>query len=222
MAECRRHWSRVALGRQQRSGLSTPPLISVRRRLRERLLWAAVIVALLALLGWSNFRAPEPAPSLRSFLIPPTDTGFDFTGDFSGPPVISPDGAAVAFCARTPKERDSIWVRSLNELIAKKLDGTEGASFPFWSTDGRFVGFFTDGHLKKVSASGGPVTVLAAAPNARGGSWNQDNIIIFEPDYRDSLWRISAAGGLPVRELRQPLGEAVERHGLMGNGAFAQ
>jgi eukaryotic-like serine/threonine-protein kinase len=199
-------WQSVAdIGRELRwvatsgSGVSTAPPISVRRWWRERLLWVAVIVALLALLVWSNFRELEPARSVRSFLIPPVDTGFDFTGDFSGPPAISPDGGAVAFCARNPKERDSIWVQSLSELRAKRLDGTDGASFPFWSADGRFVGFFADGHLKKVSGSGGPVTVLAEAPNPRGGSWNQDNVIIYEPDYRDSLWRISAAGGTPVR-----------------------
>jgi hypothetical protein len=53
--------------------------------------------------------------------------------------------------------------------------------------------------LKKVPAAGGPVTVLAETPNPRGGTWNQDNVIIYEPDYRESLWRISAAGGTPAR-----------------------
>ncbi|MCU1299936.1 MAG: hypothetical protein JWQ87_220 [Candidatus Sulfotelmatobacter sp.] len=113
--------------------------------------------------------------------------------------MITADGTAVAFCARSQKDRDFIWVQSLSDLTPRKLDGTDGASFPFWSADGKFVGFFADGHLKKVPASGGPVTVLAEAPNARGGSWNQGNIIIYEPDYRDSLWQISAAGGTPVR-----------------------
>jgi eukaryotic-like serine/threonine-protein kinase len=53
--------------------------------------------------------------------------------------------------------------------------------------------------LKKVAAAGGPIINLADAPNARGGAWNQDNIIIYEPDYRDTLWQISAAGGTPAR-----------------------
>jgi len=183
------------------SGSSSSPAPPVRlgRRLRGHVLWAVVVAALLAVLVWTNLQGREPARTLRSFLIPPAEMGFDFTGDFSGPPAITADGTAVAFCARSPKERDSIWVQSLSDLTAKKLEGTEGASFPFWSADGRFVGFFADGHLKKVPASGGPVTVLAEAPNPRGGSWNQDNVILYEPDYRDSLWRISAAGGTPVR-----------------------
>ena len=90
-------------------------------------------------------------------------------------------------------------MQSLGELAARKVEGTEGASFPFWSADGKFIGFFADGHLKKVPASGGPITVLSDAPNPRGGSWNQDNVIIYEPDYRDTLWRINASGGPPAR-----------------------
>ena len=124
---------------------------------------------------------------------------FDFTGDFSGPPAITTDGTAIAFCARNQKEKDSIWVQSLGDLAPKKLEGTDGASFPFWSTDNRFLGFFADGHLKKIPAAGGPVTILADTPNPRGGSWNQENVIIYEPDYRDTLWRINAMGGTPVR-----------------------
>jgi hypothetical protein len=45
----------------------------------------------------------------------------------------------VAFCARASKERNSIWVQSLAELSAKKLEGTDGAAFPFWSADGKFI-----------------------------------------------------------------------------------
>jgi serine/threonine protein kinase/Tol biopolymer transport system component len=181
------------------SGVSAAPATQIRRRGRERLLWGAAVLALLAALIGSTLRVQEPPRTLRSFLPPPAGMDFDFTGDLSGPPVIAPDGSAIAFCARSQKERNSIWVQALSDLTAKKLDGTDGASFPFWSADGRFIGFFADGHLKRVSASGGPVLVLADASNARGGSWNQDNVIVYEPDYRDSLWRISAAGGTPRR-----------------------
>jgi Tol biopolymer transport system component len=181
------------------SGVSPVPLVKLRHHFRERLLWAAGMALLLAILAWSIFRQGEPARALRSYLPPPPDAGFDFTGDLSGPPVITPDGMAIAFCARTQKDPDSIWVQSLGELAAKKLEGTVGASFPFWSADGKFIGFFADGHLKKIPTAGGPVTDLAEASNPRGGSWNKDNVIIYEPDYRDTLWRINAMGGTPVR-----------------------
>ena len=178
-------------------GVATP--VKVGPRWREHMIWAGMAAVLLAALAWSNLRGHETERTVRSFLPPPAQMSFDFTGDFSGPPAISADGTAVAFCARTQRERDSIWVQSLGELTPKKVDGTEGASFPFWSADGKFLGFFADSHLKKIPAGGGPVTILAEAPNPRGGSWNQDNVIIYEPDYRDTLWRISAAGGPPVR-----------------------
>ncbi len=183
------------------SSVGAAPPARIRRWWRERLLWAVVVAALVAALVWSNLRGREPARALRSYLPPPAEMGFDFTGDLSGPPVITADGTALAFCARNQKERASIWVQSLSDLKARKLDGTDGAIFPFWSADGKFVGFFADGHLKKVPAAGGPVTVLAETPNPRGGSWNQDNVIVYEPDYRDSLWRISAAGGAPAVRL---------------------
>ncbi len=182
------------------SGVSPAIMVAPRRMWHERLLWAGAIAVLVVSVLWLSLREHEPARTLRSFLPPPAEVGFDFTGDFSGPPVISADGTAVAFCARNQKERDSVWVQSLGELTARRLDGTDGAIFPFWSADAKFIGFFADGHLKKVAASGtGPVTVLADAANARGGSWNQDNVIIYEPDYRDSLWRINASGGTPTR-----------------------
>jgi serine/threonine protein kinase/Tol biopolymer transport system component len=168
---------------------------------RQNLLWGASVAALLGLLFWSNFRekGAPPAPVIRSFLPPPAGTAFDFTGDFSGPPVIRHDGTAIVFAARAEKQQASLWVQSLNDVTSWKLEGTEGASFPFWSYDGKYIGFFSGGHLKKIAAIGGPVSVIADAPNPRGGSWNQDNVIIYEPDYRDPLWQISASGGTPTR-----------------------
>ena len=164
------------------------------------LVWATALAALLGLLLWSNLRekSAAPAQTVRSFLPPPPDTVFDFTGDFSGPPVLRRDGTAITFSARADKDRSFLWVQSLNDVAARKLEGTEGASFPFWSYDGKFIGFFAEGHLKKVAADGGPVTALTNAANPRGGSWNQDNIIIYEPDYRDTLWKIPASGGTPA------------------------
>lgn len=180
------------------SGVSAAPAVKARALWRERALCGTGAAVLLATLLWFHLKPVEPAPTLRSYLPPPTETGFDFTGDFAGPPAMAPDGSAIAFSARKPKEGTFLWVQTLNELGARKIEGSHGASFPFWSADSKLLGFFADGHLKKVAASGGPVTVLADAPNARGGTWSQDNVIIFEPDYRDSLWRVGANGGTPV------------------------
>ena len=90
-------------------------------------------------------------------------------------------------------------MQSLDSGTARKLDDTEKASDPFWSHDGMFIGFFADGKLKKIPSAGGAATVLADAPNPRGGSWSRDNLILYAPDYRGPLWRINAAGGTPQR-----------------------
>ena len=176
------------------SSVTNAPPVRLRKRWRERALWAGLAALLLAGLLWSFLRESAPARTMRSYLPAPPEMTYDFLGDFSGPPAITLDGSAIAFCAISPKERASIWVQSLGELSARKLEDTQGASFPFWSPDNKFVGFFAGGHLKKVPAAGGPVTVLADTPNPRGGSWNRDNVIIYEPDYRDSIWRVNATG----------------------------
>ena len=164
--KCRRYRPRDALDREQRfereRGASRSACAIAGGNVLCGLHWRS---ALLAAVFWLGLRENAPARTLRSYLPAPPDMGFAFTGDFSGPPAITPDGSAIAFCAQNQKERGSIWVQFLGELTAKKLEDTEGASFPFWSPDGKFIGFFAGGHLKKVPAAGGPVTILADAPN---------------------------------------------------------
>jgi len=57
-------------------------------------------------------------------------------------------------------------------LTAQPLAGAEGASFSFWAPDGRAIGFFADGKLKRIDLTGGAPQVLADAPVGRGGTWN--------------------------------------------------
>jgi eukaryotic-like serine/threonine-protein kinase len=166
---------------------------------RERSWWMAAVAALVALLLWFALSARSHSRVVRASITPPPDAAFDFMGDFSGPPVLSPDGSRVAFAARAAKGRNSIWVRRLDNASAEKLAGTEGAFALFWSADSKTIGFFADSKLRKISVSGGPVTILADAPNARGGAWNGDNTIVYAPDYRDSLWKVNAGGGAPAR-----------------------
>ncbi len=112
---------------------------------------------------------------------------------------ISPDGQRVAFVGSS-QGRDSLWVRSLDSSTAQQLTGTEGISNtapPFWSPDGKYLGYFTGGRLKKISATGGPSDDVCEAPGARGGAWNQDDVIIFGSAFQHPLYRTSAKGGKP-------------------------
>src|SRR5882672_6720445 len=83
------------------------------------------------------------------------------------------------------------------------LAGTQGASYPFWSPDGKYIGFFAEGKLKKVEVSAGQVQVLCDAPNGRGGTWNRDGVIVFSPDGLNvGLFQVPAWGGSPVEVTR--------------------
>jgi Tol biopolymer transport system component len=113
---------------------------------------------------------------------------------------LSPDGRMLAMVAYSAQVNDyMLWTYEIGGRQTSLLQGTQGATYPFWSPDGRSIGFFSDGKLKKVAVSGGQPQALCDAPNGRGGSWNRDGVILFSPDSLNSgLFRVSSAGGSPV------------------------
>lgn len=117
-------------------------------------------------------------------------------GDLAGPVVISPDGTMVAFVAGNANERQ-LWIRPLSVNAARALDGTEGASFPFWSADSKSLGYFAHEKLWTISVAGGPGVSICEAVGGRGGAWNRDGVILFSPTYRSPLFRVAATGGTP-------------------------
>ena len=117
--------------------------------------------------------------------------------------VLSPDGKTVAFVGRASGGGRQIYIRSLDQLRATPLSGTEDGSSPFFSPDGRWLAFFTNGALKKVTLTGGVALTIAEPPSARGGTWGVDGTIVFTPNINTGLYRVPASGGTPV-ELTQP------------------
>jgi serine/threonine protein kinase len=175
-------------------------------------LFAISTVVVLGILFVRQAEAPQY--STHAFLLPPDKSSYNFLGGSSGPVVISPDGRRIAFAASKDGTSQSIlWVQPLNSGTAQAMSGTEGASFPFWSHDGRFVGFFADGKLKKVDANGGPPQALCDAASGRGGTWNQDDVVLFARTATEPLMRVSASGGTPVNvtELNTKTGERSHR-----------
>jgi eukaryotic-like serine/threonine-protein kinase len=118
---------------------------------------------------------------------------------------LSPDGRTLAMVAYSEQASNYVlWTYEVGGRRTSSLEGTQGASYPFWSPDGKLIGFFADGKLKKVEMSGGQVQVLCDAPNGRGGTWNREGVILFTPDGLGvGLFRVSSSGGFPV-EMTKP------------------
>jgi eukaryotic-like serine/threonine-protein kinase len=115
---------------------------------------------------------------------------------------ISPNGHTVVIVGHEESERSNVlWVYEPGSEEATRIPNTEGADFPFWSADGRSLGFFADGKLKRLDLAGGPVQTLCDAPTGRGGTWNQNGDIIFTPAglLGVGLYRIAASGGTPIQ-----------------------
>ena len=134
---------------------------------------------------------------VQASILPPEKSDFVSTGPNSGPAVVSPDGRRIAFTGRHG-DTTVLFVRRIDSTTAAPLAGTEGGTFPFWSPDSRSIGFFAEGNLRRIEASGGPRQSLCAAQAGRGGSWNHDGTIIFTPSPTDPIYRVPASGGSPV------------------------
>ncbi len=178
-------------------GVAAPAI--PRRASRERIAWAIAATLLfgtvaLAAVLFSRRTAPV-ATVIRASILPPEGAEFVSTWIDAGPVEISPDGTRLAFTARKGEAPNLLWVRALHESTARPLTGTEGAQRPFWSPDGRYIGFFADRSFKKVDVNGGPVFTLAPGTESRGGTWNRDGVILFTPTARGPVLRVSADGG---------------------------
>ncbi len=153
------------------------------------------IAFLAAIYGyWRASRAEPAAPLELSLAIPSGQQLYTTNGPAI---VISPDGSRIAYVVGTGGQMQ-IFIRQLDESKATLLNGAEGSA-PFFSPDGRWVGFVSySGKLEKVSAFGGVPVVLADDDSARGASWGEDGTIVFTPHVVSPLYRVSAAGGQPV------------------------
>jgi eukaryotic-like serine/threonine-protein kinase len=149
---------------------------------------------------------------IRALIPPPEKFGFsDAMG--GGHLAISPDGHKIAFVAVDSAGAASLWVRPLSAMAATRLPGTEGAAFPFWSPDNRYIGFFSQGKLKKIESTGGPTFTICDIITPRGGSWSQSGTIIFPNDQYSGIFEVSEAGGVPrqITQLDSARGEQTHR-----------
>jgi Tol biopolymer transport system component len=170
-------------------------------RSSSRLAWALVTVlaaALASAVALPYFRGAADAPELR------VEIGTPATADPTAF-AIAPNGRSLVFVA-SGDGQPRLWLRRLDGSNAQPLPGTEEARHPFWSPDGRSVGFFKAGTLMRTEISGGMPQLITDASPGLGGAWGPDGSILFAPTFGSPLYRVPAEGGeaVALSELESP------------------
>lgn len=162
--------------------------------------WFWIGVATLAMLvavaaSWIAYRSTRP-PELKPLVRLEVDLGHDvFLGSLGGSDVIiSPDGTRIAYISR-----GRLFTRRLDQPNATELSATPGATSPFFSPDGRWIGFTANGKLRKISVEGGSEIALCdMGASFTGADWGEDGNIVTGFFPSAGLSRVSSAGGTPV------------------------
>jgi Tol biopolymer transport system component len=191
-----------------------PPPPSTLKRFLLPLAAAVAALAFGLLSGSALLKGSEEAGTLRFHVQAPEGRGFQLDSTRPGPVVISPDGTTLTFSAWDTDGTSRLFIRELDEVVARPLSGTEGAQYPFWSPDSESIGFFADSKLKKVSASGGQPLTLCDASDGKGGSWGSNGTILFAPGPREPIHSVPQLGGEPepVTAFDEDRGDDSHRH----------
>jgi serine/threonine-protein kinase len=182
---------------------SVPAALTTPRH-RDRLIAIAATVAAVVAIAGASYLAPRSAPDVsRPMIRVSADVGAPISLNISqgASAVLSPQGDRLVFVGqpRTGSGGQRLYLRRMETLVTTPIAGTDGAMNPFFSPDGEWLGFFANNKLRKISIDGGTAVDLADVRNARGGSWGDDNHIVFMPDFYSGLWRVPAVGGSPVQ-----------------------
>jgi Tol biopolymer transport system component len=176
-----------ALSGTETSSVARAAAAPRRAPLLPRLAVALALVAVAAA-TWFVARRPQPTTRMQFALAVPDEMSISHMA-------LSRDGSMLVFVA--PEENSALpmlYVQRVGSASVMLLPGTQGASYPFWSPDGAYVGFFANGKLQKMAISGGTPQVLATALAGRGGSWGSKGVIIYAADAQSPLQRINADG----------------------------
>ena len=164
---------------------------SFRQRIGRVLVLVLAALAPLSLLvaGWSLY-SPRADRTVTRLTI-----SLPIGSEITSAPAVSPDGRLVAYTARDDASQSGLYVRALDEYVPRLVVGTGDPFNPFFSPDGRQIGFFDDDLLWRVDVGGGTPTALAAAPIPFGGTWGPGDDIVFAPSLNSGLYTINASGG---------------------------
>ena len=190
-------------------GPAPPATTPLWRRVLPWTIAAGLLIA-LTVTAWPS--APHPAQTIRLETRLGAGEGLVLDENSDGAlTIVAPDGTALVYAGNTDKGR-RLYYRALDRLESTALPGSAGASSHFFSSDGRSIGYFADGALKRMPIAGGAPITLAQASNPRGGTWGPDDTIVYAPDISTGLWRVSASGaGSPTEVTTLQAGERTHR-----------
>ena len=162
----------------------------------------AGFTVIAALVAWILMRPAPTVPVLpaRFAIVPAPGLPLNVSG-LDRDLALSPDGRRLVYRAGGSNTAGSpLMVRAIDRLDAQPVADVSGAYAPFFSPDNRWIGFFENTDLKKVSIAGGPaITLCQFSGIPLGASWGDDNTITFATNApRTGLWRVSADGGEPT------------------------
>jgi len=164
-----------------------------------RLVAGTLAVGVIGTLGIVSLlgRRPSstPATAMRTTIALPDSLSPE---DDNRPIALSPDGSRLVVVAEDAQGKRALWLRPLEDLQWEPLAGTAGASYPFWSPDGRSIGFFAGGKLRRFDLTSGGVRTLCDAAQGRGATWGPRGRIVFSPGAIGPLLEVSADGGTPT------------------------
>ena len=184
----------IAEGGSQ-SGIAAPVSPGRRGRASWKPWAAALVLAVAGFAAGNLFRRSPEAEVFRLSVELPSQLDLERN---NASLALSPDGTTLALAATGADGRRLIWVRRMDGFGVQPLAGTDDAMIPFWSPDGRSIGFFAERKLKRVPAAGGVVQTICEAADGRGASWSVDDVIAFAPAPFGGLWKVPATGGAPA------------------------
>jgi serine/threonine-protein kinase len=174
---------------------------------RLALVGTALIAPIALGLGWwlGSVRSPTSSPPVSRYVIdlrpadaligasPVERTSYGRSRPSRTAVAVSPDGRTLAFTASRDGQASLLYMRSLDRADAVAIEGTEGADGPFFSPDGRWIGFWASGSVSRVSVDAGLPVVVGKTGMPTGAMWLKDDRIVFSQ--LNTIWAVPASGG---------------------------
>jgi eukaryotic-like serine/threonine-protein kinase len=198
------------------AGASAPPHSSASRWLPWIVAAAGLAIGIFGWLRPQHSSSPVGTQAVATrFVVPPPGPG-----EIVGYPALSPDGRTMAYCFAAERGVPRLWLHEFETGLGREVPGTELAEQPFWSPDGRHVGFLSRGQLRTLDVATGHLEAVAPAADARGATWSDSGEIVFSATCCSGLSAVPATGGAVrvLTRLDTTNGETSHRYPWMSPG----